>query len=117
VTVGVVGPRSVSTVGCDPEPARRTRRTLEQTEYGEVSVRTGDGHDGWAEHAPYDAVYVTCATDSLQNPIGEVHNGGRLLTPLGRHRQTLTHAEKGEGGRLRRESVCSVWFVRMRGGE
>src|SRR5690606_3209536 len=41
--------------------AREAERRLAALGYHNVSVRVGDGHGGWAEHAPYDGIVVTAA--------------------------------------------------------
>ena len=39
------------------------QKTVErlQTLEARVHLRHGDGHQGWAEHGPYDAIVVSCA--------------------------------------------------------
>jgi len=82
-----------------------------------VSVRAGDGHEGWPEHAPYGAAYLTCAAESFPEAVVEqVREGGRLLAPIGDGRQRLVYAEK-RNGTLRREEGSRVRFVPMQGGE
>ncbi|MFB6296121.1 MAG: protein-L-isoaspartate(D-aspartate) O-methyltransferase [Halobacteriales archaeon] len=117
VTAEVVGAEHVYSVEYEPGLAERARRTLERLGYGEVSVRPGDGHEGWPEHAPYDAAYLTCAAPDFPDAVVEqVRDGGRLLAPIGDGRQRLVSAEKREGG-LDRSTHGGVRFVPMRGGE
>ena len=56
-----------------PQLAEQARRTLSQLGYENIQVKTGDGYQGWAEHAPYDAIIVTAAPefDALVRPVGE----------------------------------------------
>jgi protein-L-isoaspartate(D-aspartate) O-methyltransferase len=52
--------------------------------YKNVHVRCGDGHEGWGEFAPYDAVIVTCAAERLpQALVKQLAEGGRLVIPIG----------------------------------
>jgi len=52
VTAEVVGPTNVLSVEYHTDLADRARETLDETGYGAVSVRVGDGRQGWADHAP-----------------------------------------------------------------
>lgn len=116
VTAEAVGPENVYSVEYGERLAERARETLADLGYGEVSVRQGDGREGWPEHAPYDAAYLTCATATVPDAVVEqVRTGGRVLAPVGTRRQTLQLIRKTEGG-LERADHGGVRFVRMRGG-
>ena len=117
VTAELVGAGNVHSVEYVESLAETARETLSRLGYGDVSVRVGDGHEGWAEHAPYDAAYLTCAAaDFPEDVIEQVAPGGRLLAPLGDRRQTLVLARKCEDGSLDRTNHGGVRFVRMQGG-
>jgi protein-L-isoaspartate(D-aspartate) O-methyltransferase len=99
--------------------AREARERLDRLGYGDrIHVRQGDGHEGWAEGAPYDAAYLTCAADEFPTAVVEqVRPGGRLLAPLaGGLGQELVEATRRADGSLDRESHGGVRFVEMRGG-
>ncbi len=116
VTAEVVGPANVLTVEYGADLAARARERLSRLGYGAVSVRAGDGREGWPEHAPYDAAYLTCAVpDFPEAVVDQVAVGGRLLGPLGKRRQTLVLARVRPDGGLNREERGAVRFVRMRG--
>ncbi len=116
VTSEVVGPDRVFTVEFSTDLAQTARERLDRLGYGAVSVRTGDGREGWPAHAPYDAAYLTCAAPAFPDPvIDQVRAGGRLLAPLGDRRQTLVFARKRSDGTLDRAERGAVRFVRMRG--
>jgi protein-L-isoaspartate(D-aspartate) O-methyltransferase len=52
--------------------------------YTEVKVRHADGYFGWEEHAPYDAIIVTCAPDHIPQPlVQQLKDGGLLVLPVG----------------------------------
>ncbi|ELY64137.1 protein-L-isoaspartate(D-aspartate) O-methyltransferase [Natronococcus jeotgali] len=115
VTAELVGAEGVYSVEYGEELAENARERLAETGYGDVSVRVGDGREGWAEHAPYDAAYFTCAAPSFPDPVvDQVLPGGRLLAPIGTGFQTLVLAEKREDGSLERSEHGGVRFVRMR---
>ncbi|MGI9242406.1 MAG: protein-L-isoaspartate(D-aspartate) O-methyltransferase, partial [Verrucomicrobiales bacterium] len=42
-----------------PELGEQAKTVLSQAGYANVHVRIGDGHQGWAEEAPFDAIIVT----------------------------------------------------------
>jgi protein-L-isoaspartate(D-aspartate) O-methyltransferase len=112
VTAEVVGPGNVYSAEYHDDLAVRARETLRATGYGEVSVRAGDGRNGWPEHAPYDAAYLTCAaSDFPRAVVDQVWAGGVLLGPLGDGRQVLVRARKHEDGSLDRERHGHVRFV------
>jgi protein-L-isoaspartate(D-aspartate) O-methyltransferase len=116
VTAEIVGPENVYSVEFDADLAENARRTLANASYGDIDVRTGDGRDGWPEHAPFDAAYATCAVPDFPDAVVEqVRPGGVLLAPVGDGRQRLVRATKGPDGALDREDRGGVRFVRMRG--
>lgn len=117
VTAELAG--AVYSVEYHAELARRARERLTELGY-DVAVRIGDGQEGWSEHAPYDAAYLTCAAPDLPEPIVEqVRPGGRIVAPveersvLGRTEQTLVRAKKHADGSLEREEHGGVRFVSM----
>lgn len=116
VTAELVGPEHVYSVEYSDELAEQARERLTKLGYGEISVRVGDGHNGWPEHAPYDAAYFTCATDSIPDSVLEqVRPGGRVLAPVGSSRQTLVEIDKRADGTLERHDHGDVRFVQIRG--
>ncbi|MCL9812816.1 protein-L-isoaspartate(D-aspartate) O-methyltransferase [Natranaeroarchaeum aerophilus] len=116
VTAEVVGSENVYSVEYSECLAERAEDTLSDLGYGDVSIRVGDGWDGWPEHAPYDRAYLTCAATELPEPVAEqVVGGGRILAPIGRRQQMLKQFDKRADGSLATESHGGVRFVQMRG--
>lgn len=95
--------------------ATDARKRLDRLGY-DVSVRVGDGHEGWPAHAPYDAVYLTCAASSVPSRlIDQLARPGTWLGPIGDHHQRLVMvALDAEGNRTRSEHG-GVRFVPMQG--
>lgn len=90
------------------------KRALERLGYDNVTVRIGDGYNGWAEHAPFDAILVTAAPERIPQPlIDQLKPGGRLIIPVGRAGgvQSLRIVEKDESGEIREQDVLPVGFV------
>ena len=48
-------------------------------------LKIGDGYQGWAEHAPFDKIIVTCSPEKVPKPLVEqLREGGRLVDSAGR---------------------------------
>ncbi len=95
----------------------RARADLERLGYRNVHVRIGDGYEGWPEHAPFDAIIVTCAPEDVPRPLVEqLRDGGRMIIPVGdlRRGQELYLLEK-RGGEVVRRAILPVRFVPMTG--
>lgn len=98
--------------------ARRAIDTLEQRGYRTVKVRIGDGYAGWPEHAPFDAIIVTCAPDHIPPKLTEqLKAGGRMCIPVGSAHgvQELVLTTKNHDGTLGRRTLIPVRFVPMTG--
>jgi protein-L-isoaspartate(D-aspartate) O-methyltransferase len=95
---------------------KRAAQTLQRLGYKNVQVKIGDGYQGWPEHAPFDAVIVTCAPNHVPQPlIEQIKEGGRIVIPVGpAGDQTLYLLEK-KNGRLEQRNVLPVSFVPMTG--
>ena len=97
--------------------ADAARERLDRLGYGDVEVRHGDGWLGWPEAAPYDAILVTAATETIPGALlDQLAPGGRLVAPVGKEDrvQWLTLIEKDAQGELRRRSMIPVRFVPLR---
>ena len=79
--------------------AERARQAFEQLDYENIHQRVGDGYQGWAEHAPFDKIIVTCSPEKVPQPLVEqLREGGRIVIPLGeRYQQMLYSLVKREG--------------------
>src|SRR6058998_3881623 len=90
--------------------------TLQRLGYKNVHVKVGDGYKGWPEHAPFDAIIVTCAPDKVPQPLtDQLKEGGRMIIPVGdRFAQELYLLEK-KNGQLKESVTLPVRFVPMAG--
>ena len=96
-----------------PELAESARRTLAETGYGQVTVIQGDGWLGHAAEAPYDAILVTAAPERVpEELVKQLRVGGRMVLPVGDHRQRLRVLEKTAEG-IRERDLFEVRFVPM----
>lgn len=106
--------KQVYSVETLPELARTAQEHLQELGYRNVEVRVGDGHAGWAEHAPYDAIIVTAAAPVIPPAlIEQLRPGGRMMIPVGARymAQDLVLITKDAGGAIRTRSVLPVAFV------
>ena len=90
---------------------------LKQLGFERVQVKYGDGYFGWEEHAPFDAIIVTCAANHIPPPlIKQLKENGRLIIPLGSttYFQTLTLLTK-KNGKTDVQHLLGVSFVPMTG--
>lgn len=108
--------REVYTVERIAALSHRAQRVLDRLQYGNVFFRVGDGSLGWPDHAPYDAIVVTCAAPAAPPPlIEQLAEGGRLVAPLGPHgNQTLVVMRK-QAGAVVEEVLLPVAFVPLIG--
>lgn len=91
------------------------REALAAEGYEKVHLLRGDGYKGWPEVAPFDAVIVTCAPDSVPPKLVEqLKEGGRMILPLGsgswNQRLVILRKKKGQ---IVREEDLPVRFVPM----
>lgn len=57
---------------------------LHRLEYRNVKIRVGDGREGWAEYAPFDAILVSAATPEVPPALfAQLREGGRMMLPVG----------------------------------
>lgn len=102
----------VYTVELFPDLAADAAGKLKQLGCANIKFRTGSGTAGWPEHAPYDAIIVTCAARSVPPALLEqLKEGGRLVLPVGEEGgQDLKQLIKTSSG-ITEKSVCAVRFV------
>jgi protein-L-isoaspartate(D-aspartate) O-methyltransferase len=102
-----------------PTLADMARKRLASMGYDNVTVRWGNGREGWPEQAPFDAIIVTAAAEAIPAPLLEqLKPGGRMVIPVGSHwgGQELVLISKGADGAIEQRNVLSVAFVPLTGG-
>jgi protein-L-isoaspartate(D-aspartate) O-methyltransferase len=96
--------------------AKSAEATLQRLGYKNVHVKMGDGYKGWPEHAPFDAITVTCAPDHVPQPlIDQLKEGGRMIIPVGGLGDQELYLLEKKNGELQRRAVLPVRFVPMAG--
>lgn len=101
-----------------PELAQSAQESLLRLGYANVTVRQGDGYQGWPEHAPFDGIIVTAAAPEIPPPlIEQLKPGGRMVIPLGMpgQSQSLMLVEKSAAGEIVLRNMLPVAFVPLTG--
>jgi protein-L-isoaspartate(D-aspartate) O-methyltransferase len=96
--------------------ASGARQRLERLGYGNATVRHADGHYGWPEESPFDAVIVTAAAGHIPPALVEqLRPGGRMIIPVGSVYgvQNLILVEKHSEDDVRTRGLLPVRFVPM----
>jgi protein-L-isoaspartate(D-aspartate) O-methyltransferase len=77
-----------------------------------VTLRRGNGYNGWPAHAPYDKVIVTAAPDLIPpSLINQLRPGGRMMIPAGNpDTQQLFLVQKTPEGRVTTTEILRVRF-------
>ena len=97
--------------------ADSARARLQRLGYRGVEVRHGDGYLGWPEFAPFDAIVLTAAPDSMPAAlVRQLAPGGRIVAPIGPEGdvQSLVLADKDAAGRMKTRHLLPGRFVRLR---
>jgi protein-L-isoaspartate(D-aspartate) O-methyltransferase len=100
-----------------PQLAARARTALDRLGVSNVVVYLGDGSQGRAADAPFDAIVVTAGGPEVPRPLVEqLAPGGRLVGPFGeRGAQQLVRVRRSRQGRLAREWLGPCRFVDLVG--
>ncbi len=75
----------VYTVEIIPPLAKESKKTIEKLNYDNIFIRIGDGHNGWPEASPFDAIVITAAPEKLpEKLLPQLKVGsGRMVIPVG----------------------------------
>ena len=105
----------IYTVERFPSLAERAKKNLENAGIKNVIVETGDGSEGLPQHAPYERIYVTCASPEIPKPLMEqLKDPGKMLVPVGRLICNLELIEK-KGNKVTSKYICGCSFVPLIG--
>jgi protein-L-isoaspartate(D-aspartate) O-methyltransferase len=107
--------QKVYTIEIIPELEVAAAKRLKELGYENVTVRKGDGYQGWCEEAPFDAIIITAAAGEVPKPLlAQLKSGGRLVIPLGKGDQWILRVTRREDG-FKQEKLLPVRFVPMTG--
>jgi protein-L-isoaspartate(D-aspartate) O-methyltransferase len=107
--------KRVYTVDIIEELARGAERRLKRLGYENVEVAVTNGYYGLPQHAPYDRIMVTAASDLIPTPLlAQLKPGGRMVIPTGiPDKQTLMLVEKSATGSLSTREILPVRFSEL----
>lgn len=102
----------VSTIELLPELALRAKKLLtKKLGYKNVRFKTGNGAEGWSEHAPFNRMIVTAAPEKFPESLfDQLDEGGIIITPVGGYFQNIKKFRKS-GGTISQTELIAVSFV------
>jgi protein-L-isoaspartate(D-aspartate) O-methyltransferase len=111
--------REVYTIEIIKELANHAREVFQKQLYNNIHIKVGDGHQGWPENSPFDAIIVTAAgSDVPSSLIKQLKVGGKMILPLKRsnYEQTLVLITKIDvNDNIIQKELLPVMFVPMTG--
>ena len=105
----------VYTIELLEELAERAKMILSGLNFNNVKVKHGNGYLGWQAEAPFDAIIVTAAPESIpEKLIEQLKDGGKMIVPVGEvsSTQILKIVVKKDGLILEKD-LLFVRFVPM----
>ncbi len=100
--------------------AQQAAENLERAGCTNVHVRHADGTDGWAEHAPFDAILVSAGAPEIPKSLTrQLTIGGHMVVPVGSdpRAQELIRITRVDVDEFEREDLADVRFVPLIGNE
>ncbi|HEY9423064.1 MAG TPA: protein-L-isoaspartate(D-aspartate) O-methyltransferase [Thermoanaerobaculia bacterium] len=95
--------------------ASQARKRLEVMGYNNIEVKNGDGYQGWADKAPFDAILLSAAPPKIPKPLlNQLRVGGKMVAPVGGFFQDLQVITKTADG-LEKRTVIPVRLQPMAG--
>ncbi|MFY8298500.1 protein-L-isoaspartate(D-aspartate) O-methyltransferase [Pseudoalteromonas sp. SS15] len=95
----------------------QAKRRLHQLDLYNVSMKHGDGWQGWQTKGPFSGIIVTAAAKSLpQALLEQLEDDGALLVPIGEEDQVLTLVVR-KGEQFIEHKMAPVRFVPLIAGE
>ena len=89
---------------------------LKKLGYRNVTTKVDDGFKGWAEHAPFDKIIVTCSPEKVPAPlVQQLREGGKMIIPLGERYQQVFYLFEKKDGKLVQKKLIPTLFVPMTG--
>jgi protein-L-isoaspartate(D-aspartate) O-methyltransferase len=95
----------------------QAKRRLHQLDLYNVTMKHGDGWQGWQSQAPFNGIIVTAAATIIPPELlAQLANGGVLLAPIGEAEQKLTMVIR-QGDSFTEHVIAPVRFVPLVPGD
>lgn len=95
----------------------QAKRRMNQLDLHNVSMKHGDGWQGWPSKGPFDGIVVTAAASHMPtNLFQQLNDGGMLVIPVGEQEQKL-HCVVRTGEKFETQIIESVRFVPLVAGD
>lgn len=95
----------------------QAKRRLKSLDLYNVSMKHGDGWQGWASKAPFQAIIVTAAPSKVpQSLLDQLVDGGRMVIPVGEKNQVLKLITR-KGEQFIEQPIEAVRFVPLVAGD
>ncbi|MDE2226207.1 MAG: protein-L-isoaspartate(D-aspartate) O-methyltransferase [Xanthomonadaceae bacterium] len=108
---------TVYTIERIEELLRKARRLFRSMKIGNIRSRHDDGNIGWPGEAPFDAIVLTAAGESMPRALqDQLAEGGVMVAPLGPAGSQRLMRFRREGDVLHKEELEPVSFVPLLGG-
>ena len=99
-----------------PELGKEAASRLDKLGYDNVTVKIGDGYNGWEEHSPFDRIIVTAAPEQIPKKlVDQLKSGGLMILPVGKTSfgQDMRIVKKDRTGQVTTQETIPVRFVPM----
>jgi len=99
-----------------PELGKEAANRLDKLGYDNVTVKIGDGYNGWEEHSPFDRIIVTAAPEQIPKKlVDQLKSGGLMVLPVGKTSfgQDMRVVKKDKTGQVTTQETIPVRFVPM----
>ena len=104
--------RKVVGIEIIPELVAEARRVLDELGFDNVELHCADGRLGWPKEAPYDAIVVAAAAESVPPAlVDQLAEDGRLVIPVGSRWGQALQVSRKRDGKLETEELCRCVFV------
>lgn len=109
--------KAVYTIERIEELYEKAKSRLDKGGYKNISYKLDDGSIGWKEYAPYDRIMVTASSSLVPDElIEQLSINGKMIIPVGpKLAQDLLLISKDEEGKVKKEFIDKVRFVRLVG--
>lgn len=92
-----------------PELAREAEFKINNLKFKNIKIKTGDGKNGWKEHAPYGGIIVAAMADEVPPALVEqLKTGGILVIPV---RGEMGKVTKSSSNEVTEEKLGQFSFV------